>query len=187
MKKYAMIHDENLCIGCDACMVACKNENKTNRGVNLLKIHQQTIGVFPNLQTTFRRTSCIMCEDSACEHSCPVGAIFHQKDGVVLIDDKKCIGCGYCLSACPYGGMMLDTKTAKATKYTFCFDDKLSANLSPACVAVCPTDALIFGDLNDKNSEISKYKKSVKFARGYKKSKPRLGIIKNSTGNNFVS
>lgn len=186
-KKYVMIHDENLCIGCQACSVACKNENNVPEGVYRVQVRAEMKGVFPNLQTNFSRFSCAMCENTPCVSVCPTGASFVNKDGIVLIDESICVGCKYCVLACPYDARFENPITGAISKCTFCYENRVSNNLEPACVSVCPTDALIFGDANDANSEVSKVIKThdIYYPKEEFGTKPKLGFIKNKKGGRY--
>jgi Fe-S-cluster-containing dehydrogenase component len=87
---------------------------------------------------------------------CPVGATFQTQDGVVLVDEKRCIGCRYCIQACPYGARYLNPRTHTADKCTFCYH-RVTEGLLPACVEVCPTEARIFGDLKGKADRLVRF------------------------------
>ena len=178
MKKFVMIHDENLCIGCQACSVACRNENGVPSGVYRLQVHGKTSGVFPNLKLDSSRASCVMC---------PTGASFKTKDGVTLIDERLCVSCKYCILACPYDARFVDPLTNAVGKCTFCYENRTNKGIKPACVGVCPTDALVFGDANDASSEVSKLlaKTSVEYPKAYLNTKPRLANIKNKKGGRY--
>jgi Fe-S-cluster-containing dehydrogenase component len=105
--------------------------------------------------------SCLHCEDPPCVPVCPTGASYKRKeDGIVLVDYDKCIGCGYCAWACPYGVRELDENRKEMTKCTLCVDRIYSDALPPqdrrpACVMACPTSARLFGDVHDPESEVS--------------------------------
>ncbi|WP_169754942.1 4Fe-4S dicluster domain-containing protein [Campylobacter curvus] len=184
MKKYMMIHDENLCIGCQACSVACRSENGVPNGVYRLQVHSKMIGEFPNLKLDFIRQSCVMCEDSPCVDVCPTGASFKTKEGVTLLDHRICVSCKYCILACPYDARFVEPKTGEIGKCTFCYENRLSKDEQPACVSVCPTDALVFGDINDENSEISKLMKNKKvyLPKAEFKTHPQLAMVANRKG-----
>ncbi|MCI6989698.1 MAG: 4Fe-4S dicluster domain-containing protein [Campylobacter sp.] len=184
MKKYVMIHDENLCIGCQACSVACRNENSVSEGVYRLQVISELKGVFPRLKTDFVRQSCVMCEDSPCVEVCPTKASFKTDDGITLVDPSICVSCKYCILACPYNARFVEPTTNEIGKCTFCYSTRLKKGLDPACVSVCPTDALIFGDANDPSSEVSKVlaTNSIVYPKAHLKTKPRLGFIANKKG-----
>ncbi|MBD1575675.1 MULTISPECIES: cytochrome c nitrite reductase Fe-S protein [Vibrio] len=156
--RYGMVHDENLCIGCTACTDACREVNKVPEGVTRLKIKRsEAIGEYPNAGYTFERISCQHCDNAPCVHVCPTGASYKDpKTGIVDVHHDLCVGCGYCLAACPYQVRFFNPETHVADKCNFCRDTNLKNGKQPACVESCPTNALVFGDLNDPSSEISK-------------------------------
>ena len=100
------------------------------------------------LKSFFVPKLCNLCEASPCTQVCPVGATFDTPDGAVLVDPKYCIGCGFCIQACPYGCRFLNPETRTAEKCTLCYH-RITRGLKPACVEVCPTEARIFGDLKN--------------------------------------
>lgn len=187
--KFVMIHDENLCIGCQACSIACRNENDVPEGVYRLQVHAEMKGKFPKLQTNFERHSCVMCEDSPCVTVCPTHASFKLENGITMVDEKTCIGCKYCILACPYDARFVNPITGAINKCTFCFDTRLSSDGEPACVAVCPTDALVFGDIDDaeKGKEVRKTIASnvIAYPKAELGTKPSLGFIKNKKGGSY--
>ncbi|SDF68254.1 4Fe-4S dicluster domain-containing protein [Sporolituus thermophilus] len=154
-KRYGLVYDSNKCIGCQSCSVACRAENKVPDGVSRLQVWiEGPKGRFPNLVMDFHRQSCVMCDNAPCVSVCPTGASYTNKDGVNLVDEKKCVGCKYCVTACPYQARFINPKTGAADKCTFCYTNRTAKGQKPACVAVCPTGALTFGDLNDPQSEV---------------------------------
>jgi polysulfide reductase chain B len=183
-KNYQMIHDENLCIGCQACSVSCRSENGVPDDVFRLQVHIETTGIFPELKMDFKRQSCVMCENPPCVHVCPTGASFQTFDGLVHIDSDLCVACKYCMVACPYDARFINPITKAVEKCTFCFSNRVSKGLDPACVAVCPTDALVFGDMNDKTSEVYKMsqKKFLLKPKAHKGTRPRLSFVPNKKG-----
>ncbi len=182
--KYKMIHDENLCIGCQACSVSCRSENRIEDNVFRLQVRVETKGTFPNLRTDFKRQSCVMCENAPCVEVCPTGASFQTKEGLVHIDESLCVSCKYCVVACPYEARYVKPTTKDIDKCTFCYGNRVSKGKQPACVTVCPTDALVFGDMNDTNSEV--YKKSKEsyllFPKEHLGTKPSLAFVPNKKG-----
>nr|WP_126468248.1 4Fe-4S dicluster domain-containing protein [Pragia fontium] len=149
MNHYVMLHDEKRCIGCQACTVACKVINDIPEGYSRLQV--QIRGPEESKQGMhfqFFRVSCQHCEDAPCVSACPTGASYRDENGIVQVDNKKCIGCDYCIAACPYQVRYLNPQTLAADKCNFCSDSRLSQGLEPACVSVCPTDALHFGRAN---------------------------------------
>ena len=185
MKKYMMIHDENLCIGCQACSVACRSENNVPDGLYRLQVRAVMKGTFPKLKTDFTRQSCVMCDDAPCVEVCPTGASFKTAEGVTLLNSKICVSCKYCILACPYDARFV-LPDGEIGKCTFCYDTRLASGEQPACVSVCPTDALVFGDVNDENSEILKYLKTARliYPKAELNTKPNLAFVANRKGVN---
>ncbi|WP_261836629.1 cytochrome c nitrite reductase Fe-S protein [Vibrio ishigakensis] len=156
--KLGMLHDENACIGCTACTEACREVNKVPEGVSRLEIERsEPVGEFPDVEYRFTRTSCQHCENPPCVYVCPTGAAYKDETtGIVDVHHDKCVGCGYCLAACPYQVRFFHPENKSADKCNFCRDTNLAEGKQPACVESCPTTALIFGDLNDPSSDVSK-------------------------------
>lgn len=182
MKKFMMIVDENLCIGCQACSIACRTENKVSEGVYRVQVWSKMSGEFPKLKTDFTRQSCVMCENSPCVDVCPTGASFKTKDGVTLVDDRLCVSCKYCILACPYDARFVDPLTNAIGKCTFCYENRLQKGEKPACVSVCPTEALIFGTLDDEKIQKILSKNAVEYEKAHLNTKPSLAVIKNKKG-----
>ena len=155
-KRYGFVMDLSRCIDCRACLVACSVENKVP--MNHTRIWVKDLGVkgqFPNLQRTFVPYNCMHCENPPCIDVCVSGATYKNKDnGLVLVDQEACIGCGFCVEACPYGARYLDEKRGVVDKCNGCIQ-RLEVGQEPACVATCVGGARMFGDLNDPNSEVS--------------------------------
>jgi molybdopterin-containing oxidoreductase family iron-sulfur binding subunit len=107
--RYGMVIDTRRCIGCKACMVACKAENKTPPGVSYTVVVEQAIGVHGNDKPLFMTKPCFHCENPPCVPVCPVSATYkREQDGIVVVDYDRCIGCRYCVTACPYGARYFD-------------------------------------------------------------------------------
>ena len=176
MTRLGMVIDLNLCVGCYACTLACKVENKTPPGIWYAPVFDKEIGQYPNTKRLFIPALCNQCEDAPCLKACPTGAISKREDGIVLVDENKCCGTRACVTACPYGAMHfyedkggeygnqfvpLDALTREkytsgtAQKCTFCAH-RVDEGLEPACVEACPTNCRIFGDLDDPHSAPSK-------------------------------
>jgi formate dehydrogenase iron-sulfur subunit len=154
MTQYTFIFDTTRCIDCRACMVACSVENKI--AMNKTRIWVSGVGVtgeFPKLGRATMVYHCMHCAAPDCLSACPVGAYTKREDGPVIYDPKKCIGCRYCMNACPFGVPHFDfdkglVEGAFIDKCTMC-PQRLDVGLEPACVATCPTEALVFGDRTD--------------------------------------
>lgn len=137
------------CTGCETCTVACKSENNTELSLNWRWVIEQNWGRYPHPRRQFVTMACFHCEHPSCIPSCPVDAISkREKDGIVLIDQDKCIGCKLCIWACPYGAPQFTEETKKVEKCTFCVH-RIEAGLEPACVTTCVGRALHFGEMSE--------------------------------------
>lgn len=105
---WGMVIDLQKCVGCNACTVACKSENKTPPGVAYHVVIDEEIGRYPNVTRRFLPRPCMQCEHPPCTRVCPVNATYSRPDGVVVINYDVCIGCRYCIAACPYGARSFD-------------------------------------------------------------------------------
>jgi len=155
-KQYAFSFDSSGCSGCKACQVACKDKNGLEVGDLWRRVYEVSGGDWikagtawtPNVFTYNVSMSCNHCKDPICAEVCPTNAMHKRDNGVVLIDEDKCVGCGYCAWACPYDAPKYDENKGKMTKCDFCYDD-IDAGRSPACVASCPLRVLEFGELEE--------------------------------------
>jgi len=143
MAQVGWIIDLKKCIGCRSCFVACKSENNTPLRTDWRYVVERENGTYPTPKREFISLACNHCDDPACMKSCPVDAITKRDDGIVLINQDKCIGCRYCMFACPYGAPKIDTDTGKVSKCTMCVHRR-DAGLMPACVTACLIDAITF-------------------------------------------
>lgn len=150
---FALLSDS--CIGCHACTVACKSEHDVPLGVNRTWLKYVETGNFPATQRSFTVMRCNHCDDAPCISICPTGALYRAPNGVVDFDDDRCIGCKSCMNACPYDALYINPATNTAHKCNFC-NHRVEVGLEPACVVVCPTDAIVTGDLDDPTSEIAR-------------------------------
>ena len=107
-RRWSMVIDTRKCVGCHACTVACIAENKLPPGVVYRPVVQQEIGTYPNVQLRFMPRPCMQCDEPPCVPVCPVEATWKRPDGITVVDYDKCIGCRYCLNACPYGARTSD-------------------------------------------------------------------------------
>jgi Fe-S-cluster-containing dehydrogenase component len=187
------------CIGCGKCVEACKVENGVmdepyffrtwveryvhlTDGTILVDSPNGGIEGFPDtgvekdiLKSYFVPKLCNQCENPPCVQVCPVGATFQTKEGVVLVDAEYCIGCRYCIQACPYGARYLDPRTKTADKCTFCYH-RTTQGLLPACVEVCPTEARVFGDVKKQSSPLRRLLRMnrLQVLKPYLNTKPKV-------------
>ena len=153
--NYGFVIDNRKCIGCHACTVACKSEHQVPIGVNRTWVKYIEKGTFPDTRRVFNVMRCNHCEEAPCVEICPVGALFFREDGIVDFNNERCIGCKSCTQACPYNSIYIDPDTNTAAKCNFCAH-RVDVGLNPACVNVCPEQAIIAGDLDNPESEISR-------------------------------
>ena len=154
-KHFVMVLDLRKCIGCQACTSVCKVENNVPDDQYRTFVTETELGEFPDVRKGFLPQLCNHCENPACVPVCPTGATFKREDGIVVVDNTTCIGCGYCISACPYDKRYLNKRTKTADKCNFCAQ-RVDKGLLPACVETCIGGARVFGDINDKNSDVYK-------------------------------
>ena len=177
-RKLGLVIDLDTCVGCHACVISCKGWNTENYGASLSDqdpYGADASGTFLNrvhsyevqpetgaAQLVHFPKSCLHCEDAPCVTVCPTGASYKRvEDGIVLVDESACIGCGLCAWACPYGARELDQAEGVMKKCTLCVDRIYNENLPeedrvPACVRTCPSGARHFGDLGDPESAVSR-------------------------------
>lgn len=154
-KRYAMLFDLRKCIGCNTCAVVCKSENDVPLGVWRSWVKKVEKGHYPFSRQFSLPIVCNNCEKPICVTVCPVNAGIKRPDGIVTIDPHRCIGCRYCMASCPYGVRYINPRNKIAEKCFWCHH-RVDSGLDPACVMVCPTGVIVFGDLNDPDSDIAK-------------------------------
>lgn len=183
MTRYGFVIDLKRCYGCYTCVLACKAENCTPKGINWANCVSAEIGTYPGSLRQMLPLVCMQCADPACMTVCPTGATTQDENGIVQVDKDLCMGCKYCIMACPYGARQtvdewvnyfpdaegdLDpyeawakqqweerrTAFGIATKCDYCMH-RVEKGLNPACVDACPAKARTFGDLDDPESEVS--------------------------------
>jgi Fe-S-cluster-containing dehydrogenase component len=149
-----MIIDQRRCVGCMACIVACKKENDVPEEHFRTRVLEMVEGEFPELRMELRPELCNHCDNPPCVYNCPTGASHKKKNGTVQINRKKCVGCKACVAACPYKARYIHPDKGYADKCSFC-EHRLKQGKEPACVSTCIGKARIFGDLEDPKSKIN--------------------------------
>ena len=174
--RLGMAIDLKKCVGCNACTVACRMENGTPPGILLGHVEKYEVGRYPAARMGFLPLACMHCAEPPCLKVCPTGATYQREDGLVLVDSEKCMGCRYCVLACPYearhplrkienyygSGTVTPWEEKKrktltkgtVLKCTFCVE-RLARGRQPACVEVCPAGARVFGDLDDPEGDVA--------------------------------
>lgn len=182
---WGMVIDLAKCVGCDSCTVACKAENRTPPGITYNVVLEQETGAYPNVRIEAVPRPCMQCENPACVSVCPVRATYRGEDGIVVIDADRCIGCKYCIAACPYGARSADEGSSYAlemqaadqvTAPEYGVDrgargayrgtygtvrkctfcaHRIAEGETPACCETCIGDARYFGDLSDPASKVA--------------------------------
>jgi len=177
-RQLGLVIDLDICVGCHACVIACKGWNTEYQntplsdadaygaapsGTFLNRVHSYEVQPENGTaQTVHFPRSCLHCQDAPCVTVCPTGASYKRReDGIVLVNEDTCIGCGLCAWACPYGAREMDALAGVMKKCTLCVDRIYNKNLpeedrEPACVRTCPAGARHFGDLGDPDSAVSR-------------------------------
>ena len=154
--RYGFLVDLRRCIGCRTCQVACKAENDVPLGVYRTWVKEVEKGTYPKVRRHFVPILCNQCEEPACTTVCPVVATYSLPNGIVYIDPHRCIGCRYCMAACPYAVRFIHPTREVAEKCDWCWPRVWDGYGPPACVSACPTGAMVFGDLEDPGSAIAR-------------------------------
>jgi Fe-S-cluster-containing dehydrogenase component/formate-dependent nitrite reductase membrane component NrfD len=173
--RWIKVIDQTRCIGCHACTTACKSENEVPLGVTRTYVKAVDVGVFPQARRVFQVTRCNQCTDAPCVAACPTAAMFRRPDGIVDFDKSACIGCKACIAACPYDAIFINPEDHSAEKCNLCAH-RIDVGLEPACVVVCPTQAILVGDLHDPSSRVAAIveRDSVAVRRPEKETRPGL-------------
>ena len=173
--KWAKVIDHTRCIGCHACTTACKSENLVPLSVTRTYVKHVDVGVFPQARRAHQVTRCNQCAHAPCVTACPTTAMFKRADGIVDFDKSICIGCKACMAACPYDAIFINPEDHSAEKCNFCAH-RIDVGLEPACVVVCPTQAILIGDMNDTESYVSQIinREAVAVRRPEKETLPKL-------------
>jgi tetrathionate reductase subunit B len=154
--RYAMVTDLRKCVACQACTVACSAEWAVPAGHARTHVRTTPLaGTFPDLTSSPYVGQCNQCDRPPCVEPCPSGATYQDADGIVRVDGDLCIGCGFCIDACPYEARFINPRTKKVDKCDFC-RPRIERGEEPACVATCTAHAKYFGDLEDRDSEVSR-------------------------------
>jgi Fe-S-cluster-containing dehydrogenase component/formate-dependent nitrite reductase membrane component NrfD len=173
--QWAKVIDHTRCIGCHACTTACKSENVVPISVTRTYVKHVDVGVFPQARRAHQVTRCNQCAHAPCVTACPTAAMFKRSDGIVDFDKSICIGCKACMAACPYDAIFINPEDHSAEKCNFCAH-RIDVGLEPACVIVCPTQAILVGDMNDADSYVAQIinRESVAVRRPEKETLPKL-------------
>jgi Fe-S-cluster-containing dehydrogenase component len=173
--QWAKVIDQTRCIGCHACTTACKSENLVPLGVTRTYVKHVDVGVWPEARRAHQVTRCNQCAHAPCVTACPTTAMFKRPDGIVDFDKRICIGCKACMAACPYDAIFINPEDHSAEKCNFCAH-RIDSGLEPACVVVCPVEAILVGDMNDTTSRVAQYvnREPVQVRRPEKETLPKL-------------
>jgi tetrathionate reductase subunit B len=151
-----MLVDLRRCIGCHTCSVACKAEYNVPLGCYRTWVKEIEKGRYPYVRKAFLPIVCNHCKNPICCTVCPVRATYQRpEDGLVMVDPHRCIGCRYCMAVCPYGVRFINPRVNVVEKCDFC-QKRIDQGLLPACVEACPTGTLVFGDIDNPSSEITR-------------------------------
>lgn len=176
--NFGFVIDNRKCIGCHACTVACKSEHQVPVGVNRTWVKYIEKGEFPDTRRLFSVMRCNHCADAPCVEICPVTALYTREDGIVDFDNRRCIGCKACTQACPYDALFMEPENHTASKCNYC-THRVDIGLEPACVVVCPEHAIVSGDMDNPDTEISRLlaRETVSARKPEKGTNPKLFYI----------
>jgi Fe-S-cluster-containing dehydrogenase component/formate-dependent nitrite reductase membrane component NrfD len=173
--QWGKVIDHTRCIGCHACTTACKSENEVPLSVTRTYVKHVDVGEFPQTRRAHQVTRCNQCAHAPCVTACPTAAMFKRADGIVDFDKSICIGCKACMAACPYDAIFINPEDHSAEKCNFCAH-RIDVGLEPACVVVCPTEAILIGDMRDPASKVAQIvnREAVMVRRPEKETQPKL-------------
>jgi len=156
--KAAILNDLSKCIGCEACAIACKEINGNDKTTPNHILSSSTWSSVEHRRGVNIRRHCMHCEVPACVSACPVAALEKTPEGAVIYDADKCMGCRYCMIACPFGIPKYEWNKPipRVQKCIFCYDKALKQGKPPACTSACPTGATLFGDHDDLLKEANR-------------------------------
>ena len=176
--RLSFVIDQSRCIGCHACSLACKAEHDVPIGSNRTWVKYVEKGSFPDVRRFFTVLRCNHCDDAPCMTICPVTALFRRDNGIVDFDRDLCIGCKACMQACPYDALYIHPDHGTAEKCNFCAH-RVDKEMEPPCATVCPTEAIIVGDMDDPASRVSKLiaTKQVSVRKPEKGTRPKVFYI----------
>lgn len=155
MAKFGLLVDLSKCLGCGSCTVACQAQNDLHPEEHWLRVEAREDGVFPAVTRRFLPVSCMHCDHAPCISVCPTRANYKRPDGIVLVDESRCVGCKYCVVACPYQVRIFIEERGIPQKCVLCYT-RVEKGVLPACVLSCPGGARYFGDFDDPENEISR-------------------------------
>ncbi|SER82686.1 respiratory selenite reductase subunit SrrB [Salipaludibacillus aurantiacus] len=178
MARYGLLIDASKCTGCHACSIACSMYNELEEEVTYNRLEFIERGKYPNAVMEIVPLQCMHCDNPPCATVCPTNATFKREDGIVSIDENKCIGCKYCMTACPYDARQLN-ESRIPEKCRWC-PEMLEAGKQPACSSTCMNEVRLFGKLDDPDSEINKKMAQHEVSQlvTEKGTKPRIYYIK---------
>jgi anaerobic dimethyl sulfoxide reductase subunit B len=144
MTNYGWLFDAKRCLQCHACEAACSQWNGGSPPAQFRAVRSFESGAFPNVRTQVLSLSCNHCLNASCVKVCPTKAMTRRPDGIIHVNKDVCVGCGLCSRFCPFGALKVDETNRKMTKCNMCAP-RVDGGLQPACVSVCPTQALQWG------------------------------------------
>lgn len=173
--RWAKVIDQTRCIGCHACTTACKSENLVPLSVTRTYVKHVDVGEYPQTRRAHQVTRCNQCAHAPCVAACPTAAMFKRADGIVDFNKSICIGCKACMAACPYDAIFINPEDHSAEKCNFCAH-RIDMGLEPACVTVCPVEAILVGDMHDATSKVARIvnREPVNVRRPEKETLPKL-------------